>query len=132
MNIDVTQVAAVVRAQFPAIAAASVEHLGEGCDSTAFEVDGRWVFRFPKRADVEQQLLLEMRVLPLLSRHSPLALPEFCFHGRPSAELPRHFVGYPKLAGVPAISIEPTAARFAQWAPSMGRFLSWLHRFPLD
>jgi aminoglycoside phosphotransferase (APT) family kinase protein len=129
--LDATQVATIVRLQFPELAPTTVAYLGEGCDSAAFEINGQWVFRFPKRPDVEQQLVLESRILPLLGKDSPLRLPAFCFHGRPSEAYPYHFVGYPKLPGVPAIQVDASAIPLESWAPTMGRFLSWLHRFPV-
>src|SRR5262245_25108769 len=126
------QVATILQLQFAELAAATVEYLGEGCDSAAFEVNGEWVFRFPKRADVEQQLAVESRILPLLAGQSPLRLPVFRFHGRPCKVFPYRFVGYRKLPGVPAIQVDPGTIPFETWAPTMGRFLSWLHRFPVE
>src|SRR5262249_21504215 len=78
------QVAEIIHEQFPGLPISSISYLGEGCDSVAFEVNSEFVFRFPKQDDVEQQLLLELRILPLLTEHSPIPLPGFCFHGRPS------------------------------------------------
>lgn len=129
--LNATQVATVVQHQFPVLAPVTVAYLSEGCDSTAFAVNGQWVFRFSKRPDVEEQLALESRILPLLTEHSPLRLPTFCFSGRPCEAYPYHFVGYPKLPGVPAILLDSSAMPFETWAPTMGRFLSWLHRFPV-
>jgi aminoglycoside phosphotransferase (APT) family kinase protein len=126
------QVAATVREQFPDVCPGRVSYLGEGCDSWAFDVDDRWVFRFPKRADVEQQLLLEARVLPVLAARSTLALPDFCFLGRPSAGFARHFGGYPKIPGVPAIRVDAGRAPLGEWARTLARFLSWLHAVPVD
>ena len=126
------QAAEIILAQFPDVSPKDVSYLGEGCDSTAFDVDGQWVFRFPKRDDVEQQLLVEIRVLPVLAKESPIPLPEFCFHGRPSNTFPRHFGGYPKLHGMPAIGIDPATIPFDVCASRLGQFLSWLHRFPVS
>jgi aminoglycoside phosphotransferase (APT) family kinase protein len=123
--------AAIIRAQFPEARPAEVTYLGEGCDSVAFDVDDAWVFRFPKRADVEAQLMLEARVLPRLNETAPLPLPAFRFHGTPSAGFPRHFVGYPKLPGTPAIAREARRVPIARWAAALGRFLTWLHTVPM-
>jgi aminoglycoside phosphotransferase (APT) family kinase protein len=131
-RLDAEQVTSIIRLQFPAVTMATVAHLGEGCDSMAFEVDGQWVFRFPKRAEVDQQLAIESRILPVLAKQSPLPIPEICFHGQPSEAFPYHFVGYPKLSGVPAIQVDPQAMPYDKWAPTMGRFLSWLHGFPVS
>jgi aminoglycoside phosphotransferase (APT) family kinase protein len=125
---DTSEVAEILRQQFPDLSVISVEYLGEGYDSTAFDVNGEWVFRFPKRDDVERQLLRELRAMPVLAQQSPLPVPAFSFHGQPSPGFPRHFGGYAKLPGAPAIgrALEPT------WAPLLARFLSWLHGFPID
>jgi aminoglycoside phosphotransferase (APT) family kinase protein len=110
----------------------SVEYLGEGCDSVAVEINGRFVFRFPKRADVEQQLLIESRVLPLLAPTSPFPIPVFRFLGEPTPEFPRYFAGYPKLPGHPAIEHDFGGSPPLHLAAEIGRFLSWLHAYPVD
>jgi len=129
--LDAARVAAIVRAQFSELTRSSVTYLGEGCDNWAFEVDGCWVFRFPKRADVERQLTVESRMLAVLEPASPLALPRFCFHGERSAAFPYRFAGYPKLAGERAIHLDARSMPLDSWAPALGAFLSWLHRFPV-
>lgn len=129
---DAARVTAIVRRQFPELALSSVTCLGEGCDNWAFEVDGIWVFRFPKRADVDRQLAVESRMLTVLAGASPIPLPRFCFHGEPSPGFPYRFVGYPKLAGARAIDLDAETMPVDTWAPVLGRFLSWLHRRSVD
>lgn len=129
-GIDAVLAARVIQAQFPDVDPCLVRWLGEGYDSTAFEVDGDWVFRFPKRRDVEQQLLLEVRLLPVLARDSPLPVPVYRFKGAPSRLFPHHFGGYRKVPGEPAIGLDPDVVRFDGLAPSLASFLSWLHAFP--
>lgn len=126
-QLDPDTVARIIGAQFPHVRPRAVRWLGEGYDSTAFEVDGGWVFRFPKRGEVEEQLLLEMRVLPVLAPTAPLAVPVFRFEGVPSELFPRHFGGYAKIPGTPAIGLDPLAGPVDAFAGSLGRFLSWLH-----
>jgi len=130
-RLDAGLVTEIIRAQFAQLVPARVVYLGEGYDSAAFEVNDAWVFRFPKRADVERQLLIEMRILPVLSERTPVPIPAYRFHGRPSSEFPRHFAGYTKLPGVPAIQLEFARVPFLQLAPTLARFLSWLHSFPV-
>lgn len=130
-ELDGKHVGEVIGAQFPEFRAASVAYLGEGYDSTAFEVDAAWVFRFPKRSEVERQLLLEMRILPALAEQSPVPVPVFRFQGKPSPLFPRHFGGYAMLPGVPAIGLVPEAMAREAWAPVLARFLSWLHTVPV-
>lgn len=120
----------LIDGQFPQLSPAHLAYLGEGCDSVAFEVNGDYVFRFPKRADVEQQLLTEIRILPHLAERSPIAVPAYCFQGKPSGDFPFHFGGYPKLAGVSSILLAPGAIPSSSVAAAVGRFLSALHAFP--
>jgi aminoglycoside phosphotransferase (APT) family kinase protein len=130
-ELTTSAVSAIVRAQFPDVHPSTVRYLGQGYDSTAFDVNGEWVFRFPKREDIERQLLLEMRVLPELERRSPpIPIPTFRLHGQPTTAFPRHFVGYPKLVGEPAFDVDPLDPAFARCARLVGQFLSWLHSFP--
>jgi aminoglycoside phosphotransferase (APT) family kinase protein len=120
----------LIAEQFPDLAPVTVTYLGEGYDSTAFDVNGTWVFRFPKRADVEQQQLIERRVLPVLGRHVPLPIPSPRFLGQPTSEFARHFIGYPKIAGLPGNHFERSRFPFTTAAEPLGRFLSALHAFP--
>jgi aminoglycoside phosphotransferase (APT) family kinase protein len=120
-----------IEAQFPQLSPAHLIYLGEGCDSTAFEVNGTWVFRFPKRADVEQQLFTEMRVLPVLRELLPISIPAFTFSGRPTTGLPRHFAGYSKLPGRTGLELGPDWRVSDAAAATLGRFLSALHTFPI-
>jgi aminoglycoside phosphotransferase (APT) family kinase protein len=122
----------LIERQFPALRPASAVVLGEGCDSVAVEVDGELVFRFPKRDDVEQQLFIEARVLAALAPTSPVPLPQFHLFGIPTSEFARHFVGYPKLPGRPALEVRTAAVAPTPLAPALGSFLSWLHSYPVD
>ena len=131
ISVDRDLAARLVRRQFPELDPVQAEPLGEGCDSVAFDVNGSWVFRFPKRPDVEQQLLIEAKLLRSLTVHgSPVPLPAFRFHGRPSDEFPLHFGGYSKLAGIAANRVDFSKIVHRRLAPALGRFLSWLHAFP--
>ncbi|MGE5836438.1 MAG: phosphotransferase [Acidobacteriota bacterium] len=130
---DAARIARIIHSQFPALDPVRVRFLGEGYDSWAYEVNDVLVFRFPKRADVEKQLLTEARFLETLAAsRPPVPVPDFQFHGIPNAEFPRHFGGYTKLPGRPAIETNPPATDLGHLAPSLGRFLSWLHAFPAD
>jgi aminoglycoside phosphotransferase (APT) family kinase protein len=121
----------IIGAQFPGLAPIQLSYLGEGYDSTAFEVNGTWVFRLPKADDVERQLGIESRILPLLAEQLPVAIPAFHFHGERSVLFPRRFSGYPKLPGVPAIRLGPDGFRLEAVVEPLGRFLSALHAFPV-
>jgi aminoglycoside phosphotransferase (APT) family kinase protein len=122
----------LIATQFPELTPTRVTWLGEGCDSTAFDVNGAWVFRFPKKAAVERQLEMERRLLPLLAKHVPVAVPQFQFHGQPSAQFGRRFVGYRKLPGEPAIRVRVEDLSFDALFRPLAAILSALHAFPVD
>jgi aminoglycoside phosphotransferase (APT) family kinase protein len=105
--------------------------LGEGCDNVAFDVAGEWVFRFPKREEVANQLITESKVLARISDRSPIPIPRPSRLGEPSAAFPFRFSGYPRLPGVEAIRLAFERIPFDQVAPVFGRFLSWLHSTPI-
>ncbi len=125
--LDNDRVRQLLATQFPDVASDRVTFLGEGCDNWAFDVNDRWVFRFPKRPDVERQLLIEARVLTLLQPRAPLPIPSYRFVGESSPQFPYHFTGYVKLPGVSGIGLDWTPAELERLAPLMARFLNWLH-----
>lgn len=129
---DPTLAAALIEAQFPALAPARVRRLGEGCDSVAFDVNAEWVFRFPKSAEVARQFAIESRILPSLGGRLPVAIPRFHFHGRPSPSFDRRFVGYRKLPGLPAIRLDTGAVPMDRFVEPLAAFLSALHAFPVE
>lgn len=120
-----------IERQFPELAPVRVAYLGAGQDSTAFDVNDRWVFRFPARAEVESQLLVERAILPRLAPRLRVAIPNFRYFGEPDADAPFHFCGYEKLPGQPAVQRE-TRVTFDAIAPQIARVLSAVHAFPLD
>jgi len=125
-------VARFLERQFPQLAPVEAAYLGAGMDSTAFEVNGKWIFRFPMRVAVERQLFVERALLPVLSPVLPIAIPAFEFDGRPDDDFPMHFAGYEKLPGTPAHEIDAARISFDAIADQLGHFLSALHGFPVS
>lgn len=111
--------AAFIRERF-GLAADVVEPVGEGWDSDTYEVDGAWIFRFPRRPEVEVWMQREIGLLAELGGCLSVPVPRF--------ELVSHdplCVGYRKLPG-DALPDRPPA----RLALEVGRFLSELHSFP--
>lgn len=129
---DIALASELIDSQCPELAPSRVIFLGEGCDSTAFTVNGQWVFRFPKNEEVERQIDIESRILPRLAERLPVAVPTFRFQAAASPRFPRCFVGYPKLPGEPAIRLPPGAVQLDVVIEPLARALSALHAFPLD
>jgi aminoglycoside phosphotransferase (APT) family kinase protein len=124
--------ARLIEQQFPELAPARLELLGVGWDNVAYQVNDRYVFRFPRRQIAAALIEREIRVLPLLAPHLPLAVPVPSFTGKPQSGYPYPFAGYPLLPGIPATQLDWSEEGRACCAASLGRFLASLHCIPVD
>lgn len=120
-------VAALLRAQFPGLAPFRVTPRDGGPDETSWDVNGEWIFRFPRRRDAEAALEREIALTARLAPRLSLPIPAFTEIGTPCADFPFRFAGYRRLEGAPAMGVEggPPAA-------ALGRFLGELHSFPVE
>jgi len=120
----------VIETCFPGFQVQSISFLAEGWGSTAWEVNGTHVFRFPKCPDIYAGLLKEIDLLPGLASALPLPVPQFdhVWRGGPIHQGP--FVGYRKIPGVPMTARHPAHGGSANPARQLGSFLTALHRFP--
>ena len=124
--------AELIAAQFPALAPVQAAPLGAGWDNTVFEVNGEYVFRFPRRQIAVPLLEREMVVLPRLSGRLPLATPAPEQIGAATEQFPWPFMGYRKLDGITADEACLTDAQRSAAAKPLGEFLRALHAIPLD
>lgn len=116
-----------IHARFPSLATARVVRLGEGTDHQAFEVEGRYVFRFPKSDEAAEHLKWEARLLAWLEPRLPLPVPNYRFLAHPAADLAAGFAGYEKLPGTPALLVEPDRLDLSDLGRRLGAFLGALH-----
>src|SRR4051812_35154669 len=123
-----------IEAVFPEVRVERAEFLGEGWDSSAWEINGALVFRFPKRAEVAEWLLKEAALLPALAAALPVAVPRFAYVSQKGAPadpaLP--FVGYPTLRGVFLDQMSDLLTPGSPLIPQLGKFLAALHAFPVQ
>lgn len=115
---------ALVAVARPALAGAPIAFLGDGCDHDNFLVDGRFVLRLPKNAEVEKRLITEIALLGRLDVTLDTPCPTGPF--RDPAH-PHAYALYPFLEGVPG----DVAATFDQDHAAMvlGALLGELHHF---
>jgi aminoglycoside phosphotransferase (APT) family kinase protein len=108
-----------------------IAYLAEGWDSRAFsardESGQPWIFRFPKRKDVDIRLAREIAMLPALAERLPLAIPEFGVVGEASTRYPHRFAGYHQLPGEPAALQPGLHLDPAKTGAALGAFLAALH-----
>ncbi len=122
----------IIEACFPELQVHSAVPVSQGWDSVTLEINDEYIFRFPKRPDVEPQYAMEALLLAELVTRLPIAVPSFQFVWTGGAEYSMRFVGYRKLAGVPLACDRHTPVQLAQLAKQLAAFLSELHRFPVD
>jgi aminoglycoside phosphotransferase (APT) family kinase protein len=107
---------------FPEFDFRDVSVVEDGWDSLVLEIDGAWIFRFPRRPEVERWVEREIALLPELAATLPVAVPRFEYIARNGVAC----VGYRKLDGSPAHT-----GLGAPAGCDLGRFLTALHRFPV-
>jgi aminoglycoside phosphotransferase (APT) family kinase protein len=119
----------LIAGQFPAVEAGSLELLAEGWDNTVWVADGRWAFRFPRRAiaipGVEREIAVLPRLAPLLP--APVPCPELV--GRPAHGFPWPFFGAPLLPGREAADAGLGDEERARLAAPLASFLRTLHSY---
>lgn len=122
----------VVRAQFPELEPWEVRFLTQGWDSQVHLVNGEWLFRMPKRAEVVPRLRVERALLPLLDEALPVDVPRFAWHGVPSERYPHPFSGYRVLRGDLGDAIPRREIATPACARQLGELLRRVHDFPVE
>ena len=121
---------AIITSTFPEFCGQRVELLDEGWDFRIFEVDGRWLSRFPKREACVAKLNMEHKLLPGLGEWVSLPIPNYEYFHESRNSSSRTFGGYRKLPGIPGdISKEVDRHKVAR---QLGVFLERLHTYPVN
>jgi len=126
-SVGVSQAGELVGEQFPQLRGAPVRQLATGWDNTVYLVDGRWVFRFPRRDVAVPGVRREIAVLPSLAPRLPLPVPVPELVGAPSPEFPWPFWGARLLPGRELAEAGLPDGDRVEAARGVGRFLRALH-----
>ncbi len=121
-----------IRAQYPDLPIVSISLLGEGWANRLCLVNQTLVFRFPLDRNSEQQLLREIRLLPILMPELPLPIPEYEYIALNSEKYPFAFVGYERLPGESIPQPSQTLRQALWWRAQAGIFLTALHHIPIE
>ncbi|WP_064094254.1 phosphotransferase [Rossellomorea aquimaris] len=98
MTIEVAR--ELIGTQFPELAPLQLNIMDYGFDNTVFQVNHRWVFRFPRREIAVELLEAEGGILPFLHQQNlQLELPLPTYYGKPSSMYPWPFLGYHYVKG---------------------------------
>lgn len=120
---------AIIIALQPDLASAPCRLIDSGWDSVAVDVDDRFIFKFPRDAEAEEQLLVEARLLDLVRRHVVMPVPTLEIF-----EAPRLFSRHAKLRGdhlLPEHYAALSEAQRDRLAREMARFYAQLHAIPI-
>ena len=121
---------AIIIDAFPEFRGARMELLGEGWDFQVFEVDARWLFRFPKREAGVAKLNMERKLLSGLGEWVSLPVPNYEYFCESHESSSRPFAGYRKMPGVGGDTSKMVDRH--EVARQLGVFLARLHTYPVD
>ncbi|MHC5011153.1 MAG: phosphotransferase family protein [Planctomycetota bacterium] len=127
VEMDEERAARAVAEALPDLAPVEARRLGWGWDFYAFEVNRRWVFRFPRRAKEQERLARELVLLPWIASHLDAPVPRYGWGTLHAASFPYTFSGYEKLHGIQAADVDPESIdrdRLGRW---LGDFFRRLH-----
>lgn len=116
---------------FPDLPIRSISFFGEGWANRLCLVNNTLIFRFPLDTHSEQQLLGEIRLLPVLAPELPLAIPNYQYIAPASVAYPYPFVGYPLIPGTSFHQAPVSLRQDTWWRPAVGGFISALHRISI-
>ncbi len=125
--VDEDQARGLIAAQFPELADVEIRQLAAGWDNTVHLVDGRWVFRFPRRQMAVPGVEREIATLGRLAPHLPLPIPEPRFIGAPSDGFDWPWFGAPFLPGRELAEAALAEAHREAVGAELGAFLRALH-----
>jgi aminoglycoside phosphotransferase (APT) family kinase protein len=120
----------LIRLQFPEIELKVIKQLGEGFDNTVIQINGEFVFRFPRRPIAVTLIQVENQLLPSIAGTLPFDIPEPVFFGKPSTIYPYPFTGYKIVKG--HLPVEGSVANKIESAKRFAHFLKVLHSFPVE
>jgi aminoglycoside 2''-phosphotransferase len=122
----------IVERCFPRLHIRSFTTVPQGWVHYAFEVNGEFIFRFPRGVAGKHQLAVETRLLPELASTLSLPIPHFEFVWNGDDTYDKPFAGHRKIPGTPLAAKDVKSSAAKQLAQQLGTFLSELHSFPVS
>ncbi len=129
---EIEDIKLAIQSQFPELIVDTIEYEGEGEDSTAYKVNGEYIFRFPKKEKISVNLEHEISLLPRLKEYVGDIIPNFEFVGEYQG---RKFVGYKMIKGEQLLKNKIqslTEAEKTKLAFSLAGFINGLRKFPVE
>jgi aminoglycoside phosphotransferase (APT) family kinase protein len=129
-ELNESQARQLIESQFEEFIGCKLQLLGKGYDNTVFDVDDKFVFRFPRREIAVKLLETEANVLPQFRESILLPYPEPMFFGKPEGNYPYPFLGYKKVYGELPSRLDDFQRMKA--AGPLAWFLKSIHSFPVE
>ena len=122
-----------IGSSFPELASTTVSELAHSGEWWRFEVDGRYIFRFPCFDAVAKRLRVERNLLEFLQGRLPADVPDPVFFAENPTGGPTPFLGYERIEGTTLDSVRDLdpAAR-SSFAHQFGGLLAALHAIPVS
>jgi len=131
-NIDSRTALALIIEQLPFLKPKTIKLLGVGWDNTAYLINEKLIFRFPRRQIAVPLLTKEFHVLSKLAEFLPLKIPLPQWFGQAGLDYPWPFLGYRMLEGKSACQFQLDAFSRSQLAVPLAQALASLHAIPLS
>jgi aminoglycoside phosphotransferase (APT) family kinase protein len=135
IDVDEDLARELIEGPWPQFRGTVIRRFGQGWDNSAYLVDERIIFRFPRRSIAVPLIAHELAMLPKIAPHVPFAIPNPSYAGVPGASYPWPFEGYDFVPGETACTRELSDGERLQLATDLGQFLRALHDIdvePLD
>ncbi len=124
----------ILARDFPEVDTRNVSGPSAGTSNECFQVDDRWMFRFPKDRESREELRREVFALDRVRAKLPARVPDHVFtHREPNGGA--EYVGYSRIEGQPLLPEALAAlgpARRKIFVADLARFLAVFHATPLE
>lgn len=118
IDIDVEVASELIGTAFPELRGLHVTPFGNGWDNAAFLLDGRIVFRFPRRRALAKLIEREASLCPAIAANVPLRISSPTQVAAPTSRFPWMFSGYPIIEGTTLCSADLSRAERVELARS--------------
>ncbi len=100
LRIDLELARQVIGSQFPELLPLQIQYRGEGWGNVILQVNGEYLFRFPRRKIAVELFPNKAKILPKIRHRLPLCVPELVFQGQPDSHFPFLMDSNKKFTGI--------------------------------
>jgi aminoglycoside phosphotransferase (APT) family kinase protein len=129
VKLDVGMAVTLIEEQFQNLKVTNIVFLGSGFDNNVYQINNKYLFRFPRRTIANILLKKEGNILPIIKQYLNTPIPFPVFFGEPAGGYPYNFLGYEYMQGK---SVEEVLSVDSfNSIRILADFLSTLHSIPI-